>query len=323
MKSLIQKYIDELQSIDLNMNWYFEDNNYQDIIDSQLNSIIERIGRCLKKESKNSVFKQIQSSLANISNISAQIHFLIEFLSEFLSEELNSHGNKSIGHLERFELINKIACKLQELMVTTEINLFLSGFGVTTEDVNIVQSKKIYVQDLLKNVDPLLITSIASELNIISHNLGIISIESMQQLIKSKNLDSVLEDFNRALKNIDNDPEQAIASSSSTLESICKAIIELEKKTLPKKKAIGTLLSDVIEIVNFNPNSHSDVEIKRILSGIRNVILGIGAMRTGFSSAHGHGIKKYKLSKRHVRLLVNSMITFGTFILESYIEKRK
>lgn len=84
---------------------------------------------------------------------------------------------------------------------------------------------------------------------------------------------------------------------------------------------MSVLLTRAIEITGLDPKLQSEGEIKRILGGIQNVILGVGALRTGFSTAHGHGIKKYKLSKRHVRLLVNSMITFGTFILETYITK--
>lgn len=319
MRLPIQKYVDELQSIDLDLNWYFEDTYYQDIIDSQLSSILERLEWNLNKNSQNHIFKQVQNSLAKITNIAAKINFIIEFLTE----ELETHELKSISHSERHDLINKIACELQSSMVTTDINIFLSGFGVATEDVDIVQSKRTYVQNLLKSINSPVIVAIAIELNIISPNSGIISVESIQGLIKSHDLNSVLEDFNRSLTNIENDPEQAIASSSSTLESICKAIIELEGKNLPKKQTMATVLSEAVAIVNFGPENHSEGDIKRILGGIQNVILGLGALRSGFSSAHGHGIKKYKLSSRHVRLLVNSMVTFGMFLIETYIDKRE
>jgi len=316
MRLSIQKYIDELQSIDLNLNWYFEDKYYQDMINSQLSSILERLEWNLNKNSKHHIFQQIQNSLANIPNIAAKI----SFITEFLTEELKTHELKSVSHSERHDLINKIASELQSSMVTNDINIFLSGFGVVTENVDIVPSKRTYVQNLLKNTNSSAIVEIAHELNIISPNFGIISVESIQGLIKSHDLNSVSEDFNRALKNIENDPEQAIASSSSTLESICKAIIEFEGKNLPKKQTMSTLLSETVAIVNFSPENHSEGEIKRILGGIQNVILGIGALRSGFSSAHGHGIKKYKLSNRHVRLLVNSMVTFGMFLIETYID---
>ena len=318
MKLSIKKYIDELQSIELDLNWYCEDKYYQEIIDSQLSSILERLEWNLNKNSKSHIFEQIQNSLSNIQNIGSRINFIIEFLTE----ESEGQELKSLSHSERHDLISKISCELQCSMVTTGINVFLSGFGVPTEDVDIVQSKRIYVQNLLKNVDSSIIVNIATELNLISANSGITSVESMQELIKSHDLNSVLEDFNRALRNIENDPEQAIVSSSSTLESICKAIIELDGQDLPKKQTMTTVLAKAVAIVNISPKNHSDGEIKRILGGIQNVILGIGALRSGFSSAHGHGIKKYRLSHRHVRLLVNSMVTFGMFLIETYIEKK-
>ena len=320
MKLSLKKYIDELESIDLDLNWYFEDGGYQNIIDSQFSSILERADWYLRKNSHHALAEKIQQSLPNIQNIAGQINFVIEFLSE--EENAESSKKEPITNLKRIELINKIASHLQDRMVTTEINTFLSGFGIAIENVSIVPSKRVYVQELLKTSDANTIQQIGKELGYYIESNGVLSAKNVTELIKQNNLNSVLDDFNRALNTLEVDSEQAIASSSSTLESICKAIIELEGEQLPKKQTLSVLLSKAVEIVGFNPNQHSDGEIKRILGGIQNVILGVGALRTGYSTAHGHGIKKYKLSQRHVRLLVNSMITFGMFTLETYIEKK-
>ncbi len=321
MNPSFQKYIDELQSINLDLNWYFEDPGYQKIVSSQFDSILERLDWHLRKNSHQKLADHIQQSLSRIQNISGQFDFLIEILSE--EQQSPPEKPEPLSNLQRIELVNKIAYHLQSCMVTTEINTFLSGFNVKTENVSMVPSKRVYVQDLLKSMDSKTILLIGKELGLYSENKGLLSVKLVIELINQNNLSSVLEDFNRALHNIEKDPEQAVTSSSSTLESICKAIIELEGNPLPKKQNISVLLSNVVEIVGFNPSHHSDSEIKRILGGIQNVILGVGALRTGYSAAHGHGIRKYKLSERHVRLLVNSMITFGMFILETYIDKKQ
>lgn len=321
METTLKKFIGELESIDVDLNWYHESYEYQKIIDSQFDSILERLDWALRRNSLEKLADQIKKSLSNIQNIVGQFDFIIEILKEELKHLTKIQ--KKISNPKRIELIDEIAYHLQVQMVTTQINALLSGYGVETEDVEVAQSKRVYVQQLLRSTDSDTILQIATDLGLHLPSEGVLSVTSIIDLIEKNQLNSVLEDFNRALKHLEADPEQAVASSSSTLESICKAIIELEGQDLPKKQTMSVLLSRAIEITGLDPKLQSEGEIKRILGGIQNVILGVGALRTGFSTAHGHGIKKYKLSTRHVRLLVNSMITFGTFILETYITKRQ
>lgn len=51
---------------------------------------------------------------------------------------------------ERLNIITSIALHLQEEYTTSEINLILGGYGIETENVSIVNSKRIYIVDLLK-----------------------------------------------------------------------------------------------------------------------------------------------------------------------------
>lgn len=319
MESSLRKYINQLESVDINLNWYHEIHEYQQGIDSQFSSIVERLDWFLRKNSCELLANRIKKSLSNIRSIVGQFDFVIEILTEELIDK--SKENSAISGVKRIELIDRISSSLQDQMATTQINSFLTGFGVVTEDVSIVQSKRVYVQQLLKDIDAKVVLQIGADLGLQLPNKGLLSINNVVELIQDNDLNSVLEDFNRSLACLDGDPEQAIASSSSTLESICKAIIEMEGLTLPKKQTMSVLLTNTVDIVGLDPKQQGEGEVKRILGGIQNVILGISALRTGFSTAHGHGIKKYKLSERHVRLLVNSMITFGTFVLETYIEK--
>ena len=67
--------------------------------------------------------------------------------------------------IERLQLINSIALKLQEEMNTSSINSFLSGFKIQCENVNIVPSKRVYVVGLLASQPDTLIKEIGSQLN--------------------------------------------------------------------------------------------------------------------------------------------------------------
>ncbi|NGQ96599.1 toll/interleukin-1 receptor domain-containing protein [Brevibacillus sp. SYP-B805] len=82
--------------------------------------------------------------------------------------------------IERFQLIDKIARKLQEIMTYDDIDIFLSGFGITNYNLTRTSfnSKWVYAKELLKNVDNIKILKIADELGI-DHPFSVeLSIES-------------------------------------------------------------------------------------------------------------------------------------------------
>ncbi|MBE7648598.1 abortive infection family protein [Tenacibaculum finnmarkense] len=224
---------------------------------------------------------------------------------------------------ERFNLITEIALKLQAEYTTSEINLLLSGYYIKTEEWTIVPSKRKYVIDLLKNnATEENINQIAIDLNIskTKKEIQTPSIIEFSQLLESNQLNSIIDDFNRAYKNIEKDPELAIASASSTLESICKAICDFFNEDYPKALHMEPLIKKAFNLLNLSHDQHANQQIKKILGGLNSVATGIGTLRSKNSSAHGHGIKKTKLNKRHSRLVINSCMTIGIFILETYYE---
>ncbi|GAA4807636.1 toll/interleukin-1 receptor domain-containing protein [Litoribaculum gwangyangense] len=67
---------------------------------------------------------------------------------------------------DRIQTITNIALHLQAEYNTTGINMLLSGYKIPTENVSIVNSKRVYVIDLLKSQSNELIIQIASDLGL-------------------------------------------------------------------------------------------------------------------------------------------------------------
>lgn len=222
---------------------------------------------------------------------------------------------------ERLNIINAIALKLQADLKTIEINLLLGSYGVEPDEVNVVASKRQYVMELLKSKPDALLIKIALDLNLGIQNKSLTIVEDFVNLLESNQLSSVVDDFNRASKNLEHDPEIAITSASSTLESICKAVCDFFKEPYPASESMQSLVYKTCKLLYLSPDQHADEQIKKILGGLNSVATGIGSLRTKNSAAHGHGTKKCKLSLRHSRLVVNSCATVGLFILETYYEK--
>ncbi len=69
-------------------------------------------------------------------------------------------------NLERLRLINQIAVTLQEGYSTSQINVFLAGFGIPNSGEQIVPSKRVHVENKLSNEPESVIIKIAKELEI-------------------------------------------------------------------------------------------------------------------------------------------------------------
>lgn len=224
--------------------------------------------------------------------------------------------------IERYHLIQEISGKLQEEMNTVSINSFLGNFGIQTENVWTVASKRVYVDGLLTGqASDSQIIEIAQALDIevsISHSTSVLT---LQNLLERSGLQACQDDFDRAIQNIDTDPDQALASGCSTLESVCKAILDKMGSECPKDQSIQPLLRKVFEVMELSPEGHADAEIKRILGGLFNAGVGVGTIRTKYSAAHGRRDGQRKLQGRHARLAINSAATVGLFLLETYQER--
>ncbi len=133
-------------------------------------------------------------------------------------------------------------------------------------------------------------------------------------------LPNVKADFERALSSIESDPEGAITSACSTLESVTKSILDGLGKPYPKDQSIQPLVSATLRELTLAPDQYSEAEIKRILGGLVNIPAGIGVLRTKYGDAHGRGTQFVQLLPRHARLAVNAASTIGLFLLETYLD---
>ena len=218
---------------------------------------------------------------------------------------------------ERIDLIERIGKELQARYTFTDIDVYLNHFGLSSKPESDRYSKRLYVKATLENVSTDIVSKIANDLGLTS----IQSVISIRDYLGEKGLDACHEDFDRAYKSVVNDPAVAIASASSTLESICKAILDFFDQEYPKDESMSPLLKAVTKQLNLSPEQHADPEIKQVLGGLFSTGQGIGVLRTKFSMAHGVGAKQKRLSERHARLAVNACSTVGLFLLETYHER--
>lgn len=222
---------------------------------------------------------------------------------------------------QRYDLLEALGRKLQAEMDTTAINVFLSRFGVRPSDVSMVPNKREYVKHLLKGVSDNLLTQVAATVGVDIPRAVADGAHAFRSYLDAGGLLVCTEDFDRALRCVVGDPDQSIASACSTLESICKAILDGLGKPYPNDESLQPLVREATRALDLSPDQHADAETKRILGGLVNAAAGVAVLRTGFSSAHGRGATKARLDSRYARLVVHSTMTIGHFLVETYLSR--
>lgn len=120
----------------------------------------------------------------------------------------------------------------------------------------------------------------------------------------------------RAKNDIENkNYDSAITKSRTIIEETLCFMIE-EKGDIPSDKGdIGKLLKQFFNSYNFQINNDSDEPYKRLISGLKTVVLAIAEIRNKMSDSHGVGSKRAELTREYAQFALNSSISISEFIL--------
>jgi hypothetical protein len=141
---------------------------------------------------------------------------------------------------------------------------------------------------------------------------------ALSEFIRDRDLDSIDQEFQRAVQNATASPREAVSAASNILESVCKVIIADEQLTAPAKQDLQSVWNVVRKHLGIDPSKIEDQDLQQILTGLLSVVHGIGSLRTHASSAHGAGKSPYRVEPRHARLAIHAAHTLSLFVLESW-----
>lgn len=147
--------------------------------------------------------------------------------------------------------------------------------------------------------------------------------KTLDDFIREKDVPALDHEFTRALSNVDQSPREAVSAASNILESVCKVYIGERGLEMPSKQDLKPVWTVVRKDLGFDPGAVEDQDLQTILTGLLAIVDGIGALRTHASSAHGAGLKQYKLEPRHARLAIHAAHTVTLFILESWQRNKR
>lgn len=123
----------------------------------------------------------------------------------------------------------------------------------------------------------------------------------------------------KAIERRNTDPEGAITTARTLLETVCKRVLDELGTPYAEKADLPDLYKMVAKNLNIAPSQHTEDVFKRILGGCSSVVEGLGTLRNKISDAHGRGNKNpVRPLPRHAELAVNLAGAMATYIVQTW-----
>jgi hypothetical protein len=133
--------------------------------------------------------------------------------------------------------------------------------------------------------------------------------------------DGVLAVWEKALARRHTDPDGAITTARTLLETVCKRVLDESAVEYSDKDDLPSLYRSVATTLQIAPSQHTEDAFKRILGGATSVVEGLGSLRNKIGDAHGQGKRPIRPSARHAQLAVNIAGAVATFLVETWTER--
>jgi Abortive infection C-terminus len=129
---------------------------------------------------------------------------------------------------------------------------------------------------------------------------------------------SVHKAWEKAMTRRREDPEGALTSARTLLETVCKHILDQAGGAYSDDFELPKLYKLLATELRLAPSQHSEAVFKQILGGCTAVVEGLGALRNKLSDSHGKGVRPVRPDGRHAELAVNLAGSMATFLIETW-----
>jgi hypothetical protein len=130
-------------------------------------------------------------------------------------------------------------------------------------------------------------------------------------------------EWQKALGRVERDPEGAITSARTLIETVCKHILDREKQSYEDNGNIARLYKAAASTLNLSPEQHAATNFKQILSGASAIIDGLAGLRNTLGDAHGKSYSSGRPATRHAQLAVNISGAMSQFLLQTFNNKNQ
>lgn len=149
------------------------------------------------------------------------------------------------------------------------------------------------------------------------------SANSVEVTLSRGDLMHVREVWKKSYERRIQDPEGALTSARSLIESTCKHILDECGEPYKEGTDLRTLYREAAKKLNLAPEQHAVQALKQILQGCVSVVEGLATLRSVLGDAHGKSKKAGRPLPIHAELGVNLAGAICTFLLETSELRKK
>ena len=147
--------------------------------------------------------------------------------------------------------------------------------------------------------------------------------EEISEILNSFDAANVHRAWRKAMDRRTEDPEAAITSARSLVESVCKHILDEAGVTYKDNSDLPKLYREAASLLNLAPEQHQEEIFKQILGGCHSVVQGLGSVRNKLGDSHGKSKNAIKPGVRHATLAVNLAGSMASFLISSWEEQKQ
>ena len=155
---------------------------------------------------------------------------------------------------------------------------------------------------------------------------GASSTRSLQDLVNSGGLQTIDVEINRALKQVQDDPNGAAHYAGNVLEAALKMYLSRQNIAFSESETLSGLWPLVRNDLGLNPKNMTSNDLKKIASGLNSIVDGTMFVRNAKSGAHGRSEEQAALAAirpRHARLVIHASHTLAIYVLECLADGQK
>ena len=149
---------------------------------------------------------------------------------------------------------------------------------------------------------------------------GSVATLSLQESVTKRGLSAVEIEIKRALANVESDPLAATHNAGCVLEASLKAYLTHHSIAYKEESdTLSDLWKQVVEHIGIHPKELDDKDLKKIASGLFNIVDGTMHLRNKKSAAHGKSeeqLRQNTIRPRHARLAIHAAHTISAYVLE-------
>lgn len=124
--------------------------------------------------------------------------------------------------------------------------------------------------------------------------------------------------WEKALERRVTDPEGAVTTARTMLESTCKTLLDDLGVAYRDRDDLPALYRKVSASSGLAPSAHTEEQFKAILGACHTVVQELGSLRNRVSDSHGPGRKSYRPAARHAALAVNLAGSMALFLIQTH-----